>query len=37
MRYRLENIEYELVIRNVETDIVLGSAVPFLDGRPAQS
>jgi hypothetical protein len=29
MRYRTEVIEDELVIRNVETDIKLGSAVPF--------
>jgi hypothetical protein len=34
MRYRMEVIEDELVIRNVETDIKLGSVVPFCMDDP---
>jgi len=34
MRYRMEAIEDELVIRNVETDIQLGTAVPFTMNDP---
>jgi hypothetical protein len=34
MRYRMEAIEDELVIRNVETDIQLGTAVPFWMNDP---
>ena len=29
MRYRMEVIEDELIIRNVETDIRLGTAIPY--------
>jgi hypothetical protein len=34
MRYRMEVIEDELVIRSVETDIKLGSVVPLFMGNP---
>ena len=34
MRYRMEAIEDELIIRNVETDIQLGTAVPFWMNDP---
>lgn len=34
MRYRMEVIEDKLIIRNVETDIALGTASPFWAGNP---
>ena len=37
MRYRMEVIEDELVIRNVETDIRLGTAVPIYVDGPGRS